>query len=1219
MIESNRDSIMNIQEKGSKRNCNVYNLKNESSNNIVNFYDISLPCVGNDNCSFMFGIKKEMFINDINEYMTQDIEINNSNLQQEYEIVALHGSKKKKNGNKINISETNESINNNAYNNNNNNNHYITENQNSIIDENMCSSIRDNVVLNPLPDVTLSENNKSIEQNKNINENNKFFNQEIELDEVNSNTNNINKINDIQQDIMRFPGEEYVIERSIKEAEEVMLPNMTVHNLYSVNDNSTTNVLDNTINAQSQVSITNNNTFIINENASLSTNILVNSHHLNNNNLMNEHIHTSDPVATPIHTNHSDNEINIDNHRRNQGINNNFLPNILNQNGLMNYTGINNNYSHEEGSNENDLNYYALSISNELNATRQNINSNRSDDGVEEEEGEIEEDDEREDTGEQELTKKYFLSKLLGYEITLNLEEYNLNSAIKTILFVFLLLTLFSIEFVLLYNNLFKININDNNIVLIESLYNNSFTNNFLLQFNKNDSNNVLLTNDIIKEEIQNNNIKLHDDMCNVLHKFHIVCNLIENVSKTDQNSNNLNNSLFDSSMYGLNIFKTDNVLADNFKSNNTIDLIHQSVDKSNEIDCKSNENGDKSNENGDKSNENSSSSSSSSKNSKNGDSKVKRSCDKPKQNSDKTKQNGYRINKGIDKTKQNEEKIKHPSDKTKQNGDKINKTGDRTKRSIDKTKPISDKTINGDNNKYNGRNDLSGNNNYNKNENINLYDNNSNGVNDGKKLTVQNKKTMENDLNTKLNIAEKTIRIYDELKSMGMLVYKVNESILSPCKNIMIKSNDNNDHSKSIFLFVSARKHLQISKLFLFFIIFFFGIHIALVLSRILYDFILFLSFKNYQLSVSSKRKYVAKYLWSVSTILFLGILLGDECMVWLLHDLDPIFNYYFQFFIWYISIFCFLTYLFSELLRIYGEKNENNTSIYLSYYLLYIHEFLFVTNILLACVFMLININKATVITMIITLIVLFIDMLNDSYLEQIQVNNLQEMNQNKHKKKKIQIIENKKKDGKKLFLVRLNEHIYREATKDDLTKMNESKPSCNKQEMVKCNENTTGGENGDINRSRICENNNRDNENDNKTQGEWYDEKNNKKFNLKNVINLNNMFKSFRNKKNNQNNSSGYSNKNNSVNSYVISASEYCEICDERLKNVVLYPCMHGGFCETCVRLMICSSLKINDSHPSCPLCRDPIQNVYKITYEKKKKIVEAVTLLNIKSKN
>ncbi|KJP86617.1 hypothetical protein AK88_03721 [Plasmodium fragile] len=629
--------------------------------------------------------------------------------------------------------------------------------------------------------------------------------------------------------------------------------------------------------------------------------------------------------------------------------------------------------SAENTSNAEDLDYYVLTIR-DLRNTQVNESEYENEEGLE-----------------LAFYQRCIIGKIFGYEIKPILEEYNLNKAIRLILFILLMLALFSIEFVLLYNNLLKVRVAENQFLLIESNYNSAFLNNFLFQFNEKELKTWHLTNDMIRDEITNGNFTLYDNMCEVVNKLNINC---------------------------------DEHLLEFYKSH-----------------------------------------------------------------------------------------------------------GDKNKKKI----------------------------------------------------------------------IEHSIHLYDELSQRNISIYRVKETLLSPCKDISTRTLT--EGSSYIFLFVAQKKHLKISTPFLILTVFFFCMRIALILSRILYDFVLFLCFKNYRLSVESKRKYLAKYMWSVSTIMFLEIILGDDCVIWWIHDIDPIFNYHFQYFLWYISLFCLLSYVLHRVFRKYALRNDSSNCSAASFSMQYIQDFLFAINIIFACLFILFNISKATVITIIITAIVLFIDILNDSYLEQIRLTNFEAFpSSNRQRKKKLYIIENNKKNEKKFTLVRLNEHIYREVTMESNSEKRTSK--------------------GDF-------------DTNNKDQLKKSCEKKNKIFNLKNLFNKGKIKKT-KSPKNATSNGKeveegkGSNNSEEEKHSYVdgekydgmhnpgTSSVDYCEICDERLKNVVLYPCMHGGFCETCIRSMIFNSLKLKDSFPNCPLCRDAIKNVYKISYEDSQQKVEAVTILTIRVK-
>ena len=58
------------------------------------------------------------------------------------------------------------------------------------------------------------------------------------------------------------------------------------------------------------------------------------------------------------------------------------------------------------------------------------------------------------------------------------------------------------------------------------------------------------------------------------------------------------------------------------------------------------------------------------------------------------------------------------------------------------------------------------------------------------------------------------------------------------------------------------------------------------------------------------------------------------------------------------------------------------------------------------------------------------------------------------------------------------------------------------------------------------------------------------------------------------------------------------EKCNICFSNEGEVMLYPCGHSGMCKPCISDLI----KENDK---CPLCREPIDKVYFIYYDNKKK--------------
>ncbi|GAW82821.1 zinc finger protein [Plasmodium gonderi] len=986
IISSNnkmKENIPNINERGrTKRKGTFRSLyfskkKNDKPNghnksNMTHMFtsDIIDTTSLNDN-------QKEMLNEKVSKSNVYDLEIANLRVKNKFQFIYIHGAEnnssmtynngsneRDNNATSIDVNLMHNTANDNVHQNTNYNiNNIASNNHNddlSCEDPNHCTTII----------TTENENTKEASKNTEARDSpvhvNAYGKNETNQEKCSNETSNDEEVNNTKLWNI-WDNLEEVRNGVINNESNCLIPNEGNSNENVMNENATNENVTNE-NATNENATNENAT---NENA---TNENVTNENVTNETEQIEH----DPMENSPSESAPNEDIDTINHilpptndlriERNIETQNELFTSMQNRNEVVNDTRRSRN-SVENASNQEELDYYVLTIR-DLRNTNVNESEYENDEGLE-----------------LSFYQRCIIWKLLGYEIKPILEEYNLNKAIRIILFIFMLLALFSIEFTLLYNNLLKVKTEENQFLLVESNYNKLFVNNFLFQFNEKELKNWHLTNDIIKDEITKGNYMLHNNMCEVISKLNVNC---------------------------------DNLL--------------EFYNKNNEI---------------------------------------------------------------------NKEKL-----------------------------------------------------------------------------------------------IEKSIKIYDELKKRNMCIYRVMESLLEPCNEISTRTLNNGNNY--IFLFVMEKKHLKISSLFLMLTLFFFCLRIALILSRILYDFVLFVCFKNYRLSVESKRKYLAKYMWSVSTILFLEVILGDGCVVWWLHDIDPIFNYYFQYFIWYISLFCLLSCITYKIFRKCAERHDHNNCSAISYSLQYIHDFLFGMNIVFACIFIVLNINKAIVITIIVTDIVLFIDILNDSYLEQMQLTNFQEFPTNpQRKKKKYYIIENKKKKRKKFTLIRMNEHIYQEVTLESISEKHGNK---NK------------GDNMDV---------------DNTGGGKKWHEKKNRIFNLKNVFNKKylkkkNIFKNVSNsskeaENGNENNNHGALDQNNSLDNPVISSLEYCEICDERFKNVVLYPCMHGGFCETCIRSMIFNSLKLKDSFPNCPLCRDAIKNVYKISYEDYQKKVQAVTILTIRAKH
>ncbi|CRG95920.1 zinc finger protein, putative [Plasmodium gallinaceum] len=943
-MHTNKNKMKNFKnidgrkEESRRLNSNFLLLKDkrEFNDHTCNILKSSISKV-NDNITFYEIKKKGGISNDKVKNFIQDIEISNSKWKNKFQMIEVYSSENKFIS--AHVNEMKQNMNNNVDNDNNSisNSHNLNNSNNDLKNKSM--------------NIELNENNNFNNNNNNSNNNNNNNNNS----NSNSNSNNNNNIftySDNQcmnnNSVNNILGEGYSLPlKSIgkNEREENKEFDNLNQGITNISNSSKTDKCEINHEKNEALHTVSDKSFFLEDNLEEENNLRINNTHedVTNENIVSENILTVNNVNM---FNSNENNINdIISNESNTSINieREYFTNTNNENVLLNNT-IRSRNSNENYSNAEELDYYVLTITN-LRNTNENENNEEH----------------------PHFPEPRFLSKMFGYEIKPNLEECNMNRIIRTTLFIFILFILFSIEFSLLYNNILKLKI-DSKLILVESNYNNTFLTNFLFQFNEKEINNLMITNDIIKEEINNGNFMLYNSMCVLLKKLKVTCNNLMDYYKTD----------------------------------------HENTEK--------------------------------------------------------------------------------------------------------------------------------------------LYEN--------------------------------TIRAFEELQKKDIIVYRVKESVFIRCNDITTKNLKNNDNN--IFLFVLSKKYLKISKLFLIITLFFFFIRITLILSRILYEFIFLTCYRNYKMSLSCKRKYLAKYIWSVCTILILEIVLGDDCIIWWLHDVDPLFNYHFQYFIWVISVFCYLSFLFHKILRKYSETRNNYfSSIY--FFFKFFHEFLFGANILFACVFILLNIHKSTIITIIVTIVVLLIDILNDSYVQQAQVISSQPHESIRPHKKKFYMIENKQKSVNVTTLIRINEHIYREIKSDNTCKSNDK---------------------------------NKDNSNSYKLDDrKWWNRKR-KIFNLKNIFNNNYLNKKEDFKKSMSNNiNTCNSNKLNDTNSSML---EFCEICDERCKNVVLYPCMHGGFCETCIRSMIINSLKSKDSLPHCPFCRDAIKNVYKISNEDDQNKVQANTILTIKTK-
>ncbi|SCN58954.1 zinc finger protein, putative [Plasmodium chabaudi chabaudi] len=917
-------------------------------------------------CKFELINKKNKFSSDLN--IKNDIEDNNFEIINKYQTVAQHGSENKhennyENGNNVNSVN---SVNNNI----------VMQHENEYTNASHLNNETPNIENSNL------KNNTHIEHTHNETDNN--YTENIKSDEHKN----------LNADLKCDNTEKYI--PPLNSANNNEHQSSHTYNP-TINDNQTeriTNIQD----------INENSNTVLEPQNDPSNNIMEGENNLNDNN------------ATSFNRREVNDNNNIENETPNNEVYTNETPylrgeeeqievnsemnveegedNILHMNSENNVIEMNNiineRNSRSLASNSEEMNYYALTI-------RDNIINNNMNDNINENE-----------VHELRFYQRCFIGKMLGYEIKPNLEEFSVNKFVRAFLFIFILLGLFSIEFSLLYNNLLKINVDDTELLLIDSRYNDIFTREFLFQFNKKKIKNLTLTNDMIKTEINKGNYKLYNDINRILNKL---------------NKNNKSNEK-----------KTD-------------------------------------------------------------------------------------------------------------------------------------------------------------------------------------------------NIYEETIRMYEKLKKHNIFVYKIKEFKFKACRDIFKKIGSNNGKNY-LFLFIPTQNHLQITPVFIALTLFFLFLRIGIILSRILYEFVLFCFYRTFRLSLNSKKGYLYKYLWSLCTLLFLEIILSEDCIIWWVSDIDPIFSYHFQYFIWCCTIIYFMAYFGHKIFKKWGitsvnnsDNSSNNNNIasihntnkymYASYILDYVSKFLYGMNITFAMFFILINLGKPTVITVIITSAILFMDILNDSYLEQIHLTDFHNFTQNMQPKKKIYIIENKKRKQKKMSLTRVNEHTYREFTMDDILEYEEKHKS----------KKYLGSTQSNINNNGV-------NENDGKS---GYNKKTNI-FNFKNILNKKYMEGKWvygrlsggdskcgeKSVTKRDDDNDAISNQSNGDEDSIISSFEYCEICDERPKNIVLYPCMHGGFCEFCIRSLVYNTTKVKYTLPSCPLCRKTIYDVYKISNEDKYKRVKSVNILSIKSK-
>ncbi|CAD2099818.1 hypothetical protein YYG_03761 [Plasmodium vinckei petteri] len=979
-MEGEFADINEVGIENEKTRCKNHHTKNINQNDDNKKEQTDQIVLSLDSCKFELINKKNKFSSDLN--IKNDIEDNNFEIINKYQTVAQHGSENKHEKNYENDNNVN-SV----------NNSIVIQHENEYTNDNHLNNETTNIENSNL------KNNAYIENTYNENDNN--YTENVKNNE-NNNLNTDLKCDNTEKNIPPS------FSSNMKQEEN----NKPALNNANNNEPQSSHTYNPTINDDQTERITNIQDINENSNTVLepqngpSNNIMEGENNLNDNNAANFNRHEinennnieNETPNNEVYTNETpylrgeeeqvevNSEMNVE-----EGEDN--IIHINNENNVLEMNNIiNERNSRSLASNSEEMNYYALTI-------RDNIINNNMNDNINENE-----------VHELRFYQRCFIGKTLGYEIKPNLEEFSINKFIRAFLFIFILLGLFSIEFSLLYNNLLKINVDDTELLLIDSRYNDMFTRAFLFQFNKKKIKNLTLTNDMIKTEINKGNYKLYNDIHRVLNK-----------------------------------------------------------------------------------------------------------------------------------------------------------------------------------------------------------------LNRSNKNTANNEKRPD-------NIYEDTIRLYEKLKKHDIYVYKIKEFKFKMCKDIFKKINNNNGKSY-IFLFIPTQNHLKITPIFIILTVFFLFLRIGLILSRILYELVLFFFYRTFRLSLNSKKGYLYKYLWSLCTVLFLEIILSEDCILWWISDIDPIFSYHFQYFIWCCSLIYFMTCFGNKIFKKWGRSSENNSDnssnnnniasirsnkyMYASYVLDYASKFLFGMNVTFAMFFILINLGKPTVITVIITGAILFMDILNDSYLEQINLTDFHNFTQNMQPKKKIYIIENKKKKQKKIALTRVNEHTYREFTIEDILEYEEKHKS----------KKYLGSTQSNINNNGV-----------NETDGKLGYNKKANIFNFKNIFNKKYMEGKWvygrlsggdskcgeKSVTKRDDDNDAISNQSNGDEHSIVSSFEYCEICDERPKNIVLYPCMHGGFCEFCIRSLVYNTTKVKYILPSCPLCRQTICDVYKISNEDKYKRVESVNILSIKSK-
>ena len=62
--------------------------------------------------------------------------------------------------------------------------------------------------------------------------------------------------------------------------------------------------------------------------------------------------------------------------------------------------------------------------------------------------------------------------------------------------------------------------------------------------------------------------------------------------------------------------------------------------------------------------------------------------------------------------------------------------------------------------------------------------------------------------------------------------------------------------------------------------------------------------------------------------------------------------------------------------------------------------------------------------------------------------------------------------------------------------------------------------------------------------------------------------------------------------------------CYVCEQRPRDSVLSPCLHGGLCYECAKRLVTTTSSYNSARepPKCPLCREGVEEVLKLSGRK-----------------